>query len=89
MSENEKTGQYRSQYRCPSCDRPIFNRRYPNCEGCEHELPEHLLYTDQQRNSYDKEIQQRLERPPGSVAGSPLQILGMPDANSWFGDGDE
>ena len=34
-----------SKYRCPACDKTIFNRRIPNCEFCGASLPSELLYS--------------------------------------------
>lgn len=36
-----------SKYCCPACHFTIFNRRVARCEKCKAELPETLLFTEQ------------------------------------------
>ncbi len=45
------------RYRCPSCDFPIFNRRVKRCESCGADLPQELLYSEQQIESIDAEFE--------------------------------
>ncbi|GJM10589.1 MAG: hypothetical protein DHS20C11_28650 [Lysobacteraceae bacterium] len=53
---------------CPACSQTIFNRRYPQCEGCGTPLPQELLYTEEQLDAHAEESarleKKRRERVP-------------------------
>ena len=36
-------------FRCPSCNKPLYNRRRATCESCAVVIPEHLLLNAAQR----------------------------------------
>ncbi len=40
---------------CPSCSRPIFNRRLPDCEFCGAPLPEELLMKEEEQDAIHEE----------------------------------
>ena len=81
------------RYRCPSCNFPIFNRRVKRCESCGADLPQSLLYSEEQIASIDAEFEKnkaqvdRMKRNmgvPGSVGGD---VSGGDWGGSCGGDG--
>lgn len=40
-------------YKCPNCDKTIYDRRKPTCEFCSQSIPEELLFSDQQLAKLD------------------------------------
>ena len=39
------------EYKCPSCNRQVFNRRYPRCEFCGAVLPSSVVYSEAERSA--------------------------------------
>ncbi|MFH2134865.1 MAG: hypothetical protein ABII81_06750 [Pseudomonadota bacterium] len=81
------------RYRCPACDFPIFNRRVPRCESCGADLPQALLYSEQQIASIDAEFDKnkaqvdRLKRNMGVPGTSGGDSGGGDWGGSCGGDG--
>lgn len=50
------------EYRCPHCQRLIFNRRLPTCEFCGQEIPAELLYSPEEVARANELIKGELER---------------------------
>lgn len=40
---------------CPSCERPVYNRRITKCEFCSETLPSELLFSQNEINDLDKQ----------------------------------
>ena len=40
-----------SDYKCPACNRQVFNRRYPRCEFCTAVLPSSIVYSEAERTA--------------------------------------
>ena len=43
------------KYKCPNCDKTIFNRRLSHCEFCNFELPQELLLSNTEKIKLDNE----------------------------------
>ena len=43
------------KYKCPNCDKTIFNRRLSHCEFCSFELPRELLLSNAEKIKLDNE----------------------------------
>ncbi|PWS56575.1 hypothetical protein DK924_07545 [Pseudoalteromonas sp. meg-B1] len=43
------------KYKCPNCDKAIFNRRLSHCEFCDFELPQELLLSNAEKIKLDNE----------------------------------
>ena len=57
MGETPESG-----FICPHCDRRVFNRRLPECEFCDGELPSELLLSPEEQQRIDREAIERAER---------------------------
>ena len=49
-------------YRCPSCQRIIFNRRLKNCDFCAAEIPDSLRFTPEEIAALDREMAELASR---------------------------
>ena len=65
-------------FRCPSCNKPLYNRRRATCQSCGSALPKHLLLDTAQRERLaelreqeDKKHREFMERDFPSGGGSP------------------
>ncbi|MCE2594969.1 hypothetical protein K6Y31_09085 [Motilimonas cestriensis] len=47
---------------CPSCERPIYNRRIEKCEFCGDALPNELLYSQNDVDNLDRQQAESLKR---------------------------
>jgi hypothetical protein len=65
-------------FRCPSCNKPLYNRRRATCQSCGAPVPEHLLLNADQRDRLDefrkreeKDHREAMERelPTGGAGG--------------------
>ena len=36
-------------FKCPTCGKQVFNRRYPRCEFCGDSLPTSIVYSPEER----------------------------------------
>jgi hypothetical protein len=43
------------EYRCPKCQRLLYDRRRKKCMWCNHELPAELLFTPEEMEKLEKE----------------------------------
>jgi hypothetical protein len=41
-------------FHCPSCNKPLYNRRRATCESCGAALPKHLLLDAGQRQRFEE-----------------------------------
>lgn len=53
-------------FECPSCNRPLYNRRRDTCEFCGEAVPEELLLSSEQQAALDKLKEYHLRRRPSS-----------------------
>jgi hypothetical protein len=71
---------------CPSCERPIYNRRIDKCEFCGGVLPSELLYSqsevDKLDNQQTESLKKRMDTSSNSSGG------GADFFSSDFGDCD-
>ena len=49
-------------FKCPSCERPLYNRRRSDCEFCLHPLPAALQLSAAQQAVVDREKHELHER---------------------------
>lgn len=71
-------------FECPSCNRPLYNRRRDTCEFCGVAVPEELLLSPAQQAILDKLKEYYLRRRPSSSAG----VGGWLGANDAWWDAD-
>ena len=50
------------RYKCPSCGFSVFNRRVANCESCHAPLPAEFLYSKEQVEAIDAEIERNKKK---------------------------
>ena len=77
-------------FECPSCRRPLYNRRRATCEFCGAEVPEGLLLTPEQRGSLGRlrESLPRRSSPSGPGGGGRFDAAGsLYDWGDFGGDG--
>jgi len=55
---------------CPSCTRPIYNRRIEKCEFCGDALPSKLLYSQNDVDNLDKQQAESLKRQVNTSSNS-------------------
>jgi hypothetical protein len=65
------------EYRCPSCNAPVYSRKQKVCGVCEKPLPSELLFTDKQiafLRKQDEEAERRAKefRLPDPERGSDM-----------------
>ncbi len=65
-------------FECPSCNRPLYNRRRDTCEFRGEAVPEELLLSPEERVVLDKLKECHLRRRPSSGSGG----------GGWIGAGD-
>ena len=61
------------QFKCPECNRAIYNRRVKTCEFCGHRLPVGLLYSaDDKKRLYEhyKEENRKRAKEGSKLRGS-------------------
>ncbi len=46
----------KKEYRCPQCKRLIYDRKHKKCGYCGAELPEDLLFTQEEVEKMNKEL---------------------------------
>ncbi|MBA6262140.1 hypothetical protein [Colwellia sp. Bg11-12] len=47
---------------CPSCERPIYNRRVNKCEFCGEALPKELLFSENEVDNLDNQLSESLKK---------------------------
>lgn len=72
------------QFKCPECNRTIYNRRVKTCEFCGNSLPSAFLYTEGDKKRLDKvyedEHKKRMKkRAPLANPGGGISIDGLGD----------
>jgi hypothetical protein len=55
---------------CPSCERPIYNRRIDKCEFCGETLPSELLYSENEVGNLDKQQTESLKKKINTSSNS-------------------
>tara|TARA_R110000787_G_scaffold177046_9_gene289115 strand:+ start:304 stop:540 length:237 start_codon:yes stop_codon:yes gene_type:complete len=50
------------KFLCPSCEKPIYNRRVDKCEFCGETLPSELLYSENEVDNLDKQQSESLRK---------------------------
>ena len=70
------------KFECPSCNRPIANRRSNICMYCESELPKELLFTTEQSKKLEETKQKDKERHEDFMK----KPFDMPGGNGGGGD---
>ncbi|MDO6528036.1 hypothetical protein Q4519_20380 [Motilimonas sp. 1_MG-2023] len=55
---------------CPSCERPIYNRRIEKCEFCGDALPNELLYSQNDVDNLDRQQAESLKRQTNTSSSS-------------------
>ena len=54
------------EYRCPTCQRVLYNRRLKKCGFCSGDIPESLRFTTEEAAAIDKKMteleQERIQR---------------------------
>ena len=72
---------------CPSCERPIYNRRIEKCEFCGAILPNELLYSQSDVDNLNKQQTESLKRQADTSSNSSSGGAGFFSADSGdFGD---
>ncbi len=46
----------KSEFTCPACGRPLYDRRHLNCGYCGKAIPPEMLLTQAQADEIDKEL---------------------------------
>ena len=58
------------KYVCPSCERPIYNRRINKCEFCEKVLPNDLLLSQSEIEDLDKQHGESMKKKTNTSGNS-------------------
>ena len=53
---------YKDKYKCPSCGKVIFDRWFTKCERCHRDLPDDLLYSQEEKAQLRAEAQRSQAR---------------------------
>jgi len=69
---------------CPSCDRPIYNRRIKQCEFCSATIPDDLLYSEEEVDNLNKQ-QEDSHKKRANVSDNSSDI-GVDYFSTDFGD---
>ncbi len=55
---------------CPSCEKPIYNRRIEKCEFCGEALPKGLLYSQNDVDNLDKQQAESMKKQKNTSSNS-------------------
>jgi hypothetical protein len=69
---------------CPSCEKPIYNRRVETCEFCGEVIPSELLYSQNEVDNLDKQQTDSLKKRTSGTNSSTSS--GIDFLSTDFGD---